>query len=262
MVTFGLVPCVIFSHTPILPIMCALASMIGVYEMLGCLGYSKKLPVLVPSLVVGLYLPICIRYTFSGSPLYMILTILTIYVFYMFSLTVFTNNSISIDDISKTMIMTVYIALGFASIVGLRDVDNGEYIYILAFIGAWITDIFAYFTGMLFGKHKLSPIISPQKTIEGSVGGILLCSLSFLAYSYVLNGAFSLDTNPLSFLIIGIFVSVISQLGDLTASAIKRKYDIKDYGKIFPGHGGVVDRFDSIIAVAPILLLLCYITSV
>jgi phosphatidate cytidylyltransferase len=118
----------------------------------------------------------------------------------------------------------------------------------------------AYFSGMLFGKHKLCPKISPKKTIEGAVGGILLCTLTFIGYGFILNNFLDANTNVITYAILGFFASVVSQLGDLIMSAIKRKHDVKDYGRIFPGHGGVLDRFDSVIAVAPVLYLICYAT--
>lgn len=116
----------------------------------------------------------------------------------------------------------------------------------LVFFTAFGTDIFAYFTGYLFGKHKLCPAISPKKTIEGAVGGIL--------GSVILSGIFTLILLPdLLFhgIVIGILGSIIAQFGDLTASIIKRKIGIKDYGNLIPGHGGVLDRFDSVLFTAP-----------
>ena len=178
--------------------------------------------------------------------------------FFIFALPVFTNNSLCFDDVAKTALMTIYITVGFSCIVLLRDIEaGGKYLYILAFIGAWITDIFAYFTGMLLGRHKLSPVISPKKTIEGSIGGIVFCTLSFVGYGALLNNVVSAELNLIMLGILGFFASLVSQLGDLIMSAIKRKHDVKDYGTLFPGHGGVLDRFDSIIAVALVLYLLC-----
>ena len=128
-----------------------------------------------------------------------------------------------------------------------------------------MTDIFAYFTGMLIGKHKLIPEVSPKKTVEGSIGGIAFCTLAFIAYAYIVKIFFNTELNVLFLAISAIIVSVISQMGDLIMSLIKREYGIKDYGKLFPGHGGVLDRFDSILAVTLGVSLLCmfsYITGI
>ncbi|MDF2545876.1 MAG: phosphatidate cytidylyltransferase [Anaerosolibacter sp.] len=118
----------------------------------------------------------------------------------------------------------------------------------LVFITAFVTDTFAYFTGVFFGKTKLCPNISPKKTVEGSVGGILGCT--------AISGIFASIVIPELFihcLIMGFIGSIIAQLGDLTASMFKRYVGIKDYGKIMPGHGGVLDRFDSILFTAPLI---------
>ena len=257
---FILVPGVIFSSTPVLPIICSAFACIGVYEIVKCFGQASNRAILIPTMAMGLAMPTLVRYTFSGSGIYLMLTLMTVYAFYIFALPVFTDNKICFDDIAKTALMSVYISVGFSCIVLIRDMKDGQYLFLLAFIGAWITDIFAYFTGMLFGKHKLSPVISPKKTVEGSIGGIILCTLSFAGYGYVLNITSEIHTNIILFSILGFFASLVSQLGDLIMSAIKRKHDVKDYGSIFPGHGGVLDRFDSVIAVAPVLYLICYST--
>ncbi len=254
-------PGTIFSHTFVLPLICGVLSCIGVFEIIKCFNLQNRYSILIPSMTIGLCLPILVRYTFFENGLYSVALLLLFYVFYMFSLPVFTNNEILFDEIAKCLTMTAYIAIGFASIILLRDIEHGEYLFFLTFIGACITDIFAYFTGMLIGKHKLSPVISPKKTIEGSIGGMVSCVLSFVLYAYILNTYLSMNVNMITFGILGFFTSILSQLGDLSASAIKRKYEIKDYGFIFPGHGGVLDRFDSTIAVAPVLFLLCYIVK-
>ena len=154
--------------------------------------------------------------------------------------------------------MTVYITGGFLSIELLREMSDR--IYFLVFIGAWITDIFAYFVGRLFGKHKLCETISPKKTVEGSIGGVVFCVIFFVLFSL----AMPQKDNPWLYLImacVGILVSAVSQIGDLSMSLIKRHYGIKDFGKIFPGHGGVMDRFDSIVAAAGFLYLTTAIPS-
>ena len=128
----------------------------------------------------------------------------------------------------------------------------------LIFVGAWITDIFAYFTGKFLGKHKLIPEVSPKKTVEGSIGGIVFCSLFFVLYGFILTKLVSISSiSYIVLAIVGIIISIVAQIGDLTMSQIKRKFGVKDYGKIFPGHGGMLDRFDSIIAVALVLIIAC-----
>ena len=123
------------------------------------------------------------------------------------------------------------------------------------FCGAFISDTFAFLVGSKFGKTKLAPDISPNKTVEGSIGGILGVILSFIIITLVGNYKLGINGNVFYWTLISIAASVAGQFGDLTASAIKRYCKIKDFGNIMPGHGGVLDRFDSLMFVAPIVYL-------
>ena len=151
---------------------------------------------------------------------------------------------ISIKDIGLTLLATLYIPFLLFHIIFLAGT---KYIW-LVFTISFGTDIFAYLAGNLFGKRKLAPKISPNKTIEGSIGGIVGAIGLSLIYGYF----FHLG-DPISIVIIALLGSIISQMGDLTASRIKRQAGIKDYGFIMPGHGGVLDRFDSIIFATPVV---------
>lgn len=153
-------------------------------------------------------------------------------------------------DISITILGILYIPFMLIHIVYL---DKTKYIWLI-FIIAFGTDTFAYLAGNLFGKHKLCPTISPNKTIEGSIGGVLGSILLVIVYSiYFKLGSIA------NIILLTIISSIIAQLGDLTASRIKRICGIKDYGSIMPGHGGVLDRFDSIIFTTPVIYY--YISS-
>ena len=152
--------------------------------------------------------------------------------------------------------------MGFNAIVYVHDYEpGGEYIYLIAFLGAWITDIFAYFCGMLLGrggKHKLIPDVSPKKTVEGSIGGTVFCMIAMVIFGLIVNRiSDGLHANYLFLVIGGFLAAIVSQIGDLCMSVIKRTYGIKDYGKLFPGHGGMLDRFDSVIAVSIVLACFC-----
>ncbi len=139
-----------------------------------------------------------------------------------------------------------------------RTLENGFYLVWMIFISSWISDTCAYLTGRALGKHKLAPKLSPKKSIEGSVGGILGSALVGALYALILAqaGIMNVPYQIVSFTGIGAAGSVISQIGDLAASGIKRDHDIKDYGKLIPGHGGIMDRFDSVIVTAPIIYFL------
>ncbi|MCR4746285.1 MAG: phosphatidate cytidylyltransferase [Lachnospiraceae bacterium] len=128
---------------------------------------------------------------------------------------------------------------------------GGLKLTVLIFISSWVCDTFAYFAGRALGKHKLAPVLSPKKSVEGSVGGVLGALLLGALYAYLI----SLPIVETA--LICAFTSIISQFGDLFASAIKRNHEIKDYGNLIPGHGGILDRFDSVIITAPFIYVLC-----
>lgn len=257
-----LIPLMIFSDTPVFAVAVALLAAIGVFEMIGCIGLRGKLEVLLPSLIIAFAVPIMSRYIvkLNGKISYclaLIAAVLFIYMYYLMVLAVVSKGTKSIMDMALVFLTTAYISIGFASVLMLRDLPHGQFLYLLVFIGAWVTDGAAYFVGRAIGKHKLIPDVSPKKTVEGAIGGSIFCALSFLAYGLVVAHFSDSTVNAVEIIIAGLIISVISQFGDLIASLIKRHYGIKDYGKIFPGHGGVMDRFDSIISIAPFLLMLC-----
>lgn len=151
-----------------------------------------------------------------------------------------------------------YVAVMLSFIYKIRMVEEyGQYLVWLVFVCSWVCDTSAYCVGVLIGKHKLAPQLSPKKTIEGSLGGIAGSVLVGALYGFFLQNIIGTQMNPIVlFAVIGAAGAVLSQIGDLAASAIKRNYDVKDYGKLIPGHGGVLDRFDSVIATAPIIYFL------
>ncbi len=239
------------SHTIVYPIIMTLLCVVGVYEMLGCVGHRKNLFLLVPSLICAVMSPI-LAYFFGYS---IMIAICFLYIATLLSETVFFDEKVNVASVGEVFLPTLYVILCFTALLCLRYIGHGAgYIYLLVFIAAWITDTFAYFTGVFFGKHKLIPKISPKKTIEGSLGGSLFCVIAFIIFGIIVNAAAGADINLVSLAVVGLILSVIAQVGDLIASSVKRTYGIKDYSNIFPGHGGVLDRFDSIMILAPVLL--------
>ncbi|MBQ8334279.1 MAG: CDP-archaeol synthase, partial [Clostridia bacterium] len=174
---------------------------------------------------------------------------------------VFSRGKLDYTITSSAFRGVLYVSLSFTCMTLLRE--EGEYLYLLTFIGPWVSDSFAYFTGRFFGRHKLIPEVSPKKTVEGSIGGIVFAALSFVIYGIIIQKFFApeIELNFLMLALSGAIVSVISQIGDLAASVIKRRFEVKDYGWIFPGHGGVIDRFDSVILTAPVLYILTQIPA-
>ncbi|TCK97929.1 phosphatidate cytidylyltransferase [Natranaerovirga hydrolytica] len=154
-----------------------------------------------------------------------------------------------------------YVSFLFSHIYFVRELTiYGEWIVWLIFISAWGSDTFAYATGLTMGKHLLAPNLSPKKTIEGSIGGIIGAMVLSSVYGYIFIHYNQLpNTYIYMFAIITFFGAIISQIGDLAASAIKRKVLTKDFGHIIPGHGGIIDRFDSIIFTAPFIYYISFL---
>ena len=171
---------------------------------------------------------------------------------------------LSIFFFGKEKVYTIYM-LGFSNIVFslffscLCGIRTGWSVYavFLPFLFAWITDSGAYFTGISIGRHKLAPTLSPKKTIEGSIGGVISCVLISMLYVFILDKCFSYTlfegNNYLKISLVAFVSSIISQLGDLASSAIKRDFGVKDFGNLLPGHGGILDRFDSVVFVSPVV---------
>ena len=155
------------------------------------------------------------------------------------------------EDMAATVMGIVYVPFMFHFAILIDECDYAHNYIWLVFIIAFCTDIFAYFTGMLIGKHKLCPTLSPKKTIEGAIGGMVGAMVFSVFFGhFFLEAGHALD---LRFVLMALIGSVMAQLGDLSASAFKRQMGIKDYGNLIPGHGGILDRFDSVLFVAPYL---------
>ncbi len=262
------IPILIFSDTWVFPLSMSLCAVLGTIEMLGCIGHKRNLFITIPICLVAAFFPIYFRYEYVmghsvAGAITLSLSVIFIMVLYIFGVAVFANKSFPANDCGLVIATSVYIISAFTALVYIHDyINNGEFIYLLAFISAWMTDSFAYFSGRLFGKHKLIPSVSPKKTVEGAIGGVVFCILALIGFGFVVETFFNpegtIHANYLVLAISGLFISVVSQIGDLIMSLIKRLYNIKDYGKFFPGHGGILDRFDSVIAVT---LILAFITT-
>jgi phosphatidate cytidylyltransferase len=148
-----------------------------------------------------------------------------------------------------------YVCFLISHIYLIREYPYGKFFIWLAFMSAWGCDTGAYFTGVTIGKHKLIPSLSPKKTVEGSIGGVVTAFVISFVYGYIIQRYFSFEGIHVLLLcsLTGIFGSLLSQVGDLAASAIKRYTGIKDYGNLIPGHGGIIDRFDSVLFTAPLV---------
>lgn len=177
-----------------------------------------------------------------------------------FGASILTNLKYNILDIASTLVGILYIPYLLSFVTYTKVMPHGDYLIWFIFGAAWITDTFAYLVGIAIGKHKFSKI-SPKKSIEGCIGGIVGSVAFFLIYAYFLNNHVAgIELNYVLIGCLGFFASIVAQIGDFAASSIKRFCDIKDYSEIMPGHGGILDRFDSILIVSPLVyacLTLC-----
>ncbi|WP_110112802.1 phosphatidate cytidylyltransferase [Bacillus sp. CGMCC 1.16541] len=164
--------------------------------------------------------------------------------------TVLIKNQFTFDDVAFILLSTIYVGMGFYYFIEIRQ-EALTYIFFVLFL-IWATDSGAYFIGRAIGKRKLWPEISPNKTIEGFVGGIACAIVVAILFSLLS----PLDESVSKLLLVGVVISVFGQIGDLVESALKRHYEVKDSGNILPGHGGILDRFDSLLFVLPILYFL------
>lgn len=169
---------------------------------------------------------------------------------------------LSFEKVAVCFSAGVILPLLFAALVRIHSGENGRYFIMIPFVLAFLSDTGAYFAGLKFGKHKLAPVISPKKTVEGVIGGVTGAVLGMIVYCLVLQVFFQFRVNYLFAFVYGIVGSVAGVFGDLCFSVIKRQTGIKDYGNLIPGHGGILDRFDSMMIVGPLAEILLILLPV
>ncbi len=253
---------VIFSGFIVYPIALTILAVIAAFEILRVIGAHKTLVLSVPTYLLSAAFPVMAYFVKENGVLTFLLilaAVLYVYLMWLMGVSVFSKGRIPFSKIAEVFTSATYVTVSFTSLSLLRYINPrlGVYFVVLVFVICWVCDVFAFAVGSLIGKHKLIPEVSPKKTVEGAIGGVVFSALFCLAYGLVIDFFFGgVKVNYLYLFLFGGVLSVVSQLGDLVASLIKREYGIKDYGKIFPGHGGIMDRFDSVLAVSTVLLIL------
>ncbi|MBO6052771.1 MAG: phosphatidate cytidylyltransferase [Clostridia bacterium] len=254
------IPVCRFSGTAVWPAAMTILSLVASYEMTKCVGALAHPSLAVPAFLTAAILPWA-AYVPGSDGFSLLLPVCGCYLIWTFAADVFSRGKIDFEVSAASFTGIFYTATSFAFLVLLRAF--GPYRYLLVFIGPWVSDTFAYLVGRAIGKHKLIPEVSPKKTVEGAVGGVVFAALAFVLYGWIVERFFAPDKDVSLWImaLAGAVVAVISQIGDLAMSVIKRRYGIKDYGFLFPGHGGVLDRFDSVLLTAPVLLFLSQIPA-
>lgn len=259
------IPILWFSEYFVFPLLLSLLALGATFELFRAIGVQDKYVLSVPAYVLSVLLPfgayLWIKLTANSLKDYLLFAALCylVYLLYLAFVAVLAQGDLSFSKISGVFCASFYISAAFSSLAVLRYLTHGMTFIILVMLCAWVCDIAAYFVGSMLGKHKLVERLSPKKTVEGSIGGIVFSALACLLYGWILSHFFSLVPNYVMLAVCGVLLSVVSQIGDLFASLIKREHGLKDYGNIFPGHGGILDRFDSMLIVAPVLMTVCLI---
>ncbi len=224
-----------------------LISLIGMFELYRVMNIEKKAPGIVGYLTAISYYGLI---WFDGEHYVTLMAIAALMV--LMALYVFTFPRYKTDEISIAFFGVFYVAVMLSYLYQVREMTDGIYLVWLIIISSWGCDTCAYCVGMLIGKHKLAPILSPKKSIEGAVGGAAGALMLGLLFAFLFGGHLTELSNPFIACASACFIAaLISQVGDLAASAIKRNHDVKDYGHLIPGHGGILDRFDSMLFTAP-----------
>ncbi len=229
----------------------AIICVISAGEFINAVKELKTFQLSIPSLIFAAAYPMLLTYGYA-------LPVCFVYSGVMLSMIVFCHKKITYKDLAYIYAMTMIITVALSTIVMMKNMypDYASFYFLMALGTPWMADIGAFFAGTFFGRHKLCPEISPKKTVEGAVGGVIFCigASCFLSWllPLIVYGSFA-GVNYVYVISMSFIGSFLSIIGDLSFSIVKRNFNIKDYGTILPGHGGFLDRFDSVIFVAPFM---------
>lgn len=238
-----------------------LLSLCGIYEYNKCFRAKEIHPIPLVGYMSCFIIPLLgttldLNIKLAIGTIWIILSLI-----YMFTYIVIKKLEINIVDIAVTMFSVIFVPFMFSFLKLLLLLPHGRIYLLLAFGCSTATDTFAYEIGSRFGKHKLTPV-SPKKSVEGSLAGVIGTMIVCAIISAVTNTYYDTNFNIILVVLMSAILSVVGQIGDLAASSVKRYCGVKDYGNLMPGHGGILDRFDSILFIAPVLYALVYISSI
>ena len=251
------IPLLIFSHLAIFPIAAGALALIAMSEIIAMQNLKRRMGVVIPTYILSFAIPLCTWFFRADEKNYLNVIAIVVFMFllYLFAYAVVHRGAIKFSTIALHFTAFAYVTVGFAAIPMMRHVDdNGLFYVLILFTSSCICDIAAYFVGRAIGKHKLIPTVSPKKTIEGAIGGTLFSVVCVVGFGVAVHFITGQHVRYLWLACVALLLAVVSQFGDLIASLMKREFGIKDFGKCFPGHGGVMDRTDSTVAVAPVVL--------
>ncbi len=233
---------------PILLVLLTTISVIGMVELYKILGIEKQLLGMIGYVAVVIYYGII----YMGKTELVLPLLLGTLILFMMGY-VFTFPKFNSNQVMLAFFGFCYVAVMLSYIYQTRMLSGGVYTVWLVFLCSWGCDTCAYCVGVLFGKRKMAPILSPKKSIEGAIGGVVGAGLLGALYALAIDQFAAATVNPMIYAVICMVGGLISMVGDLAASGIKRDNNVKDYGNLIPGHGGILDRFDSVIFTAPVI---------
>lgn len=235
----------VYVAAAVVGLMCGIAS----YELLYRTGLVKHSRLNVYSAVMAF----CVAaWSYFGMPYAAALIGLFAYALLLFGEMLASNLKMKTQDVCVCLLSGLVVPFMLSALVRILQLSGGRFLIFIPFLMAFLSDTGAYFVGVFFGKHKLCPAISPKKTVEGFIGGIATAVVGMLIFGLVMEHGFAFRVNYLLALVYGLLGSVAGVMGDLSMSVIKRQTGIKDYGNLIPGHGGILDRFDSVMITAPL----------
>ena len=226
---------------------------IEAYELLFVTGLVRHMRLIAYSAVMAVAVTI---WSFFGAVHAYAALGIVIYFMLLFGEMMADHVKVRFEMIAMCVMAGLIVPYLLNALLRILTLKIGKFLILIPFVVAYANDAGAYFAGLKFGKHKLAPVVSPNKTIEGLLGGILCGTVGMLLYALILQFGCAFRVNYLYALIYGLFGSAVGVMGDLCFSIIKRQTGIKDYGNLIPGHGGVLDRFDSLVTVAPLIEVL------
>ena len=234
-------------------ILASLAAAVAAYELLWGTGLAKNLRLVIYSAVMAVFNILWFHFGL-GYPV--ALVAILVFTALLYTEMMISHGKLPFQQICLSYFAGLVVPFFLGALVRILDMELGRYLIAAPFVACFVPDAGAYFCGRFFGKHKMSPVISPNKTIEGAIGGVVCAMIGMVIYGLVLQFICGLHVNYWLCLVYGFLGAGASVLGDLFFSAVKRQTGIKDYGKIIPGHGGIMDRLDSLTLVSPLVEVL------
>ena len=244
-----LIVALLFAPGYVAAVLVGLMCGIGSYELLYRTGLVKNWRLNVYSAVMAFCVSV---WSYCGAPYAPAMIGIFVYTLLLFVEMLASGLKRKFTDVALCLFSGVVIPFMLTALVRILVMPGGKFLIFLPFLMAFLSDTGAYFVGVFMGKHKLCPLISPKKSVEGFVGGILTAVAGMLLFAVILQRHFLFEVNYFLALVYGLLGAVGGVMGDLTMSVIKRQVGIKDYGNLIPGHGGILDRFDSVMITAPL----------